>query len=259
MAQQNKIQVERIPHYVYVFLLYMFVVGYIYFISFFSVFNFNAIGYVGIVDLIKMATSSLFNVYIFPYSISMFILIVVLKKNDDRLFEVRMAFLSVKNNRAQKTSFLIYTYKKEILIAYVIVCSFFLFGYFMQTASFESYKSYDVVSFLWAALGYLAAMVLSYVLNLYLSAKNIDGPFIFSTIIILYFLECGFLSVVTGHNDATKIVLSKEFTYKVELNRSKVDSERFVWAFGDISLLWNPKGNSIIVSKTEPKSEYKHN
>lgn len=53
MISRRSVKVEEIQHYVYVFMLYMFIVGYAYFTSYFSVFKFNAIGYVGFVDIIK--------------------------------------------------------------------------------------------------------------------------------------------------------------------------------------------------------------
>ncbi|MGL5487726.1 MAG: hypothetical protein ACRDC6_15785 [Shewanella sp.] len=258
MIQQHQVLVEKIPHYVYVFLVYMFVVGYIYFSSFFSVLRFNAVGYVGIVDLIKMATSSLFNVSLFPYSISMVSLILLMKRDDGRLFEVKSLFLSIQYETAKKVSHLIYIFKREFFGTYIVVCSFLLFGFVMRTVVIENYNTYRLVSFIWTFLGYASAVLLCYVFNLYVSARTASGPFFFRTIIALYFIECGFISVVAGHEDATKIISGKEFTYKVESNKNINDSDRFVWFFGDVYLFWNPAKQSIIASKTETLAEFKH-
>ncbi|MFM1647802.1 hypothetical protein ACJ5N2_07875 [Aeromonas salmonicida] len=258
MISRRSVKVEEIQHYVYVFMLYMFIVGYAYFTSYFSVFKFNAIGYVGFVDIIKMAASSLFNVHILPYSFSFVILILLMKRDEGELRSVKMVPVNRNQPTIKKISILMYEYRWWFFAAYVSFASFCLLAGFMKSHSFENYKTYTLFSTMLAAIGFAAAILICYIVNLYMRVKNKSKYVYFTPVAILYFIECGFMSVLSGHNDAMRIVIGMEYTYLVDgKSTPKEKSARFVGVFGETYLLWNPEANSIIASKNEGDKEFK--
>lgn len=258
MISQSSVKIEEIQHYVYVFMLYMFIVGCAYFTSYFSVFKFNAIGYVGFVDIIKMAASSLFNVHIVPYSFSFVILTLLIKRDKGVLRNVKILLVSKNQPLIKKISILMYEYKWWFVAAYASIASFFLLAGFMKSNLFNNYRSYTLFSSMLAVIGFAAAILMCYIVNLYMRVKNKSNYIYFTPVAILYFIECGFMSILSGHNDAMRIFIGMEYTYLVDgKSTPKEKSARFIWVFGDTYLLWKPETNSIVASKIEGDKEFK--
>lgn len=257
MTHNKHFAIERLPQYVYVFLIYMFIVGFMYFLTYFSVFEFNAIGLVGFIDIIKMAVSSLLNVHVFPYSASMIALRYLIERNDERRFDVRVACLSASKTARQKMTLFFNSYGKEVLIVYILFCLYVFYWTFVDEFRLDDQTHVYIVSMIGFGMAYVISIGLCYLLYMYLEAFRDEPPYIFNCFILLYVVQCGLLSVITAYDDAKNITIGVSYSYKDEDGKSPVECNRFVWMFGETILLWNPSSETIEMSKIGNPIQYK--
>lgn len=257
MTHNKYFTIERLPQYVYVFLIYMFIVGFMYFLTYFSVFDFNAIGLVGFVDIIKMAVSSLFNVHVLPYSASIIALRYMIDKNYERKYDVKVVCLSASKTAKQKMNFFFNSYRKEVVAVYSLFCFYVMYWTLIDDFGLDDRTHVHIASMFGFGMVYVISIGICYLLYMYLDAFHDESPYIVNVLILLYVVQCGLLSVITGYDDAKNITIGVSYSYKDEEGKSPEECNRFVWMFGDTILLWNPSSETIEISKIGKPIQYK--